>query len=69
MPLWWKAPTAVRRDSSFPSSSAFFLSAVMMTNRPPLASNRNFRDDKSPPPFQGVRLLSRSAAVAEGRRF
>lgn len=67
MPLWRSPPT----ESSFPSSSAFFLSAVMMTNRPPLPSNRSFRDDKSPPCFQGFCLLSQAAGatVADGRRF
>lgn len=50
---------AARRDSSFPSSSAFFLSVVMMTNRPPLSSNRTFRDDGCP-------LRSRRRSVTTG---
>lgn len=62
MPLWWKPATALRRESSFPSSSAFFLSAVMMTNRPPLPSNRSFRDDKSPSYFPSFCLLSQTPA-------
>lgn len=51
MPLWqnlrWPGGSA-SRDSSFPAPPAFFLSAVMMTNRHPRSSHRNFSDDKCP---------------------